>query len=146
VSVLDPCSTLATALKGIFNADSIISAYNWQEWESDAVIAQPRAYINVTMQTDTPMTQSNLPFRFQFEIVFEGKPKAGSPSDAVAEVLGQVQRPTLGTALMAAIPDNSITITGKAEQVIYRQAREGDLRKRTIVFFMYGNWNVQYTP
>jgi len=146
MSILDPCSTLATAMKTILANDSIIAAYNWQEWESDAAVVQPRAYVNVTMQTDTIMNRADFPIRFNFEIVFEGKPKAGSPSDAVAEVLGQVRRLNLTTALVAGIPDGSITLYNMAEQIVYRQEIVGDLRKRTISFYLYGNWNVSYTP
>jgi hypothetical protein len=143
VPILDPCSTLATALKTLLASDSIISAYNWQEWESDADVQQPRGYVNVTMSA--ALQRADYPDQFNVEIVFEGKPKKGSPSDAVAEVVGQVRRPDFGAALEALITDGSISLFGRTESLGYRQEIKGDLRKRTISFVIFGQWQVEYT-
>lgn len=143
--ILDPCSTVAAAVKALLVSDVILTAYGWQEWESDAAITQPRAYVNVAMSTELIRAEPGVQ-KWDIQLVFEGKPKKGSPSDAVAEALGQCKRPDLGSALQALIVDGSITFTGGAEMLRYAQTIRGDLRIRTISFSLFGTWNVVYVP
>ena len=141
----DPCSQIATAIKTVLISDAVLTAYGFQEWESDANITQPRAFVNVVMATELTRAEPGVE-RFDIQIVFEGKPKKGSPKTAVAEVLGQCNRPDLGAALMAAMPDASIIFHGGTEALRYTQQIRGDLRTRTISFSLFGVWDVVYTP
>jgi hypothetical protein len=144
-TILDPCSTIATAVKTLLVSDAVLAAYGWQEWESDAAIALPRGYVNVAMVTELVRAEPGVQ-KWDIQLVFEGKPKKGSPANAVAEVLGQCKRPDLGAALQALITDGSVTFSGGTEALRYTQTLRGDLRVRTISLSLFGTWNVIYTP
>lgn len=143
MSVIDPATQVSDAFVALFKADPVISAYNWQTWESDVDVEQPRGFVKCRYQADLHEAQALA--RFDIEAVFEGKPKRGSPSDAVAEVIGQVRRADLNTAVMAFISDGSITLFAKAEDLRVEQRLQGDLRVRAVSFTMFGQWNVVFT-
>ncbi len=142
--ILDPCSTLATAVKTLLVSDPVLSGYGFVEWDSDVDVVQPRAYVNVTMTA--ALQRSDYPDQFRVEIVFEGKPKTGSPASAIAELIGQIRRPDFGAALQSLITDGSLSLFGWTESLSYQQTITGDLRKRTISFTIFGQWQAQYTP
>lgn len=144
-AILDPCTTIATAVKALLISDAILTAYGWQEWESDAAIVLPRGYINVAMAQELVVAGPGVE-KFDIELVFEGKPKKGSPSNAVAEVLGQCKRPDLAAAIQALITDGSVVFSGGAEMLRYKQVIKGDLRTRTISFSLFGVWAVTWGP
>jgi hypothetical protein len=142
-NIVDPATTLSDAFVALFNGDAAISAYNWQKWESDVDVQQPRGYINCRYQAD--LHQAEIMGRFDLEAVFEGKPKRGTTANAVAEVVGQVRRGDLVPALMAIISDGSITLFHTVEDLRIEQRIQGDVRVRTVSFSMFGQWNVGFT-
>jgi hypothetical protein len=144
-NILDPIITVANAVVALMASDSALSGYNWQGWESDADVVLPRGYVNV--EASTPLVDETAPMQFEIEIVFEGKPKKLSPSVAIAEALGQVNRVDLATALESKMVDTSVTFMNRqAESVRVRQQVIGDLRRRTISFTLFGHWNVAWSP
>ena len=46
--VRDPLSNVADAFIKLLRTDTLLAAYNWQEWDSDVDAEMPRAYIAVT--------------------------------------------------------------------------------------------------
>ena len=144
-NILDPITTVANAVVALMSSDSALSGYNWQGWESDADVALPRGYVNV--EASTPLVDENSPMQFEIQVIFEGKPKKLSPSVAVAEVIGQINRADLATALESKMIDTSVTFMNRqAENVRVRQQVVGDIRRRTISFTLFGHWNVQWSP
>jgi hypothetical protein len=143
-TIIDPATKLAGAVATLLANDPNITGYNWQRWESDADVAQPRGYVNVNFAS--ALVDAAAPDEFTVEVVFEGKPKKASASDAVAEAMGQIRRSDLASALMTLITDNSITLIGKAQQLALRHTITGDIRRRTLTFVIFGQWNVAYVP
>lgn len=144
-TVLDPATMLGQAIAQLFAADPIISGYNWQTWDSDADVVQPRGYVLVSFLSATEDNKSAE--RFDVQVVLEGKPKTGSAATIAAEVLGQIQRNDFATALQALITDASLTFNrATAENIKLAQSIQGDIRKRIFSFSLFGTWNVTYTP
>src|SRR5262249_14806610 len=124
-NVLDPATQVGQAITQVFAADPLIAGYNWQQWDSDADGTQPRGYVLVSFMAATEDNKSAE--RFDIQVVLEGKPKTGSPSVVVAEVLGQIQRDDFATALQARITDGSVTFNRMtAENIKLAQQIQGD--------------------
>jgi hypothetical protein len=140
--IIDPATKLANAIVGLFNSDPALAGYNWQSWESDVDVEQPRGFVNVNFIA--ALVDAASANEFQVEVVFEGKPKVASPSDAVAEVIGHISRPDIAAVLQALITDGSITLYGKAQNMRLQHQITGDLRRRTVSFVIFGHWNVAY--
>ena len=142
-NILDPATVVGNAMVALLNSDQVTSFYNWQSWESDADVVLPRGHVNVICST--PLVDAGAPMQFEIEVVFEGKPKRGSAAVVVAEALGQIQRPTLATVLEALITDGSVTFQERAaENIKLIQQIQGDVRRRSISFTLFGHWNVVY--
>jgi hypothetical protein len=142
--ILDPATTLANAVATLLNADPHLSLYHFVTWESDVDVALPRGYVNVVSLQSLRGVEK--PDQFNVEIVFEGKPKTPSPSDAVAEAMGQVRREDFAAVLQALITDGSLTLFSEVIDLRSEHQITGDVRRRTVGFTIFGQWNAVYAP
>ena len=141
--ILDALTQTEDAIIARLNEDATLASYNWQRWESDVNVVQPRGYVNVAQeaawQEHTPA-----PDMMRVEVVLEGKPKRGSLAATVAILRGILGDPALHIKLNVIVTDESITYLGPAEQLSIRQELSGDLRVRQAVFMIAAQWNVIY--
>jgi hypothetical protein len=143
--IFDPITIAHNAITALFNSDAAISGYNWRAWEdNNPHQVLPRGYVNVS--TTSAMDEAALPEGFRFEVVLEAKPQVVLDANKVATVLGHITRPDLAAVLTALITDGSITFVGRSENLELSQAIVGETRQYKLMFTLFGEWNVVWTP
>ena len=120
-----------------------IGAYNWQRWESDEELAQPRGYVNVAVTGDMDRAIQGA-ILCEAEIVLESVPKTGSQASTVATVLGMLGGGEIVDRLNAKITDGSMRIVGPPEGARAEQVIESEKRVRRIRVTYPAIWNVVY--
>jgi hypothetical protein len=141
--VLDPLTQLEDGIIAWLNTDSTIASYNWQRWESDKDVEQPRGYVNVTANGDLDLGMQG-PTLLQAEVVLEGKPKRGSQAEVVAIVLAMLSGREIIDRLNNKMPDGSVAIVGPPEAARVEQAIERDVRLRRFTVIYPAIWGVVY--
>ena len=141
--IVDPITQLEDAIIAWLNTDATLAAYNWQRWESDVDLVQPRGYVNVTVIGEWDLSIQG-PVLLEAEVVLESVPKTGSQASIVATVLGMLGGRQIIGRLNAKITDGSMQIVGPPEGARAEQVIERELRVRRIRVTYPAIWNVVY--
>ena len=136
----DPLSNVADAFIKLLRTDTLLAAYNWQEWDSDVDAEMPRAYIAVT--ADAALVEAGGPVMANVEVVLMGKPRREKLSSVMGEIYGMITDPSLHRNLnkytMAPPSGNAasnlVQFYRQAETYSVLQRIEGDIRVRRISF------------
>lgn len=141
-TIVDPLTKTEDVLIALFSGDATLAAYNWQRWESDVTVAQPRGYINVQSTAELVLPE---PMIMRCEVVLEGKPLRGSQANTLAVLMAILSQGKLAAKLNALVGDGSIMFyDGTSERMQVSQVIERDLRVRRIVFQIAAAWQVMY--
>jgi hypothetical protein len=141
--IVDPITQLEDAIIAWLNTDATLAAYNWQRWESDVDLVQPRGYVNVTVIGEWDLSIQG-PVLLEAEVVLESVPKTGSQASIVATVLGMLGGREIIGRINAKITDGSMSIVGPPEGARAEQVIERELRVRRIRVTYSAIWNVVY--
>jgi hypothetical protein len=141
--ILDPITQLEDAIIAWLSTDATLSQYNWQRWESDETLAQPRGYVNVTATGDVGLgIQGGV--LLQAEVVLESIPKTGSQAGVIAIMLAMLSGREVIARLNAGITDGSLVIVGTPEMARVEQKIEREVRVRRFTITYPALWNVAY--
>ena len=141
--ILDPLTQLEDAIIAWLSTDGTLAQYNWQRWESDVDLVQPRGYVNVTVIGERDLSIQGAVL-CEAEVVLESVPKTGSQAPVVAIVLGMLGGRAIIDRLNAKITDGSMKIVGPPEGARAEQVIERELRVRRIKVTYPAIWNVAY--
>ena len=141
--ILDPLTQLEDAIISWLSTNSILAQYNWQRWESDVDVAQPRGYVNVAATSDMDLAIQG-PMLLEATVVLESVAKSGSQAETVAILLGMLSGLEVVGRLNAQVQDGSLVIVGPAEKPRIEQTIERELRVRRFTVTYPAVWNVVY--
>lgn len=141
--VLDPLTRATDLLIEYLKSEPLLAAFNWQPWDSDEEVVQPRGYVNAA--SEAALLYGSGPEMLHMEIVLEGKPKRDNLAPVMGAVLAMVNDEGLHNSLNALVADQSMVFYQRAEQVQARQAISGDLRVRTVGFLIAAQWFGEFT-
>lgn len=141
--ILDPLTQLEDAIIAWLSTDATLVQYNWQRWESDVDLVQPRGYVNVTVIGEWNLAIQGAVL-CEAEVVLESVPKTGSQAEIVAIMLGMLSGREVIDRLNAKINDGSMRIVGPAEAARVEQTIEREIRVRRFRVTYPVVWNVVY--
>ena len=141
--VIDPLTQLEDAIIGWLSTDPVLVTYNWQRWESDVDLVQPRGYVNVGVSGELDLAIQG-PVLLKAEVVLESVAKGGSQAGAVAIILAMLGGREVIDRINAQITDGSLFIAGPAESATAQQAIERELRVRRVLVTFPAIWGVAY--
>jgi hypothetical protein len=141
--IVDPITQIEDAIIAWLSTDATLAAYNWQRWESDVTLEQPRGYVNATVIGEWDLSIQG-PVLLEAEVVLESVPKTGSQASVVAIVLGMLGGKEVINRLNAKITDGSMKIVGPPEGARAEQTIEREIRVRRIRVTYPAIWNVAY--
>ena len=141
--ILDPITQLEDAIIAWLSTDATLAQYNWQRWDSDVDLQQPRGYVNVTVIGEWDLAIQGAVL-CEAEVVLESVPKTAPQAPVVAIVLGMLSGREVTDRLNAKITDGSMKIVGPPEGARAEQAIEREVRVRRIRITYPAVWNVVY--
>ncbi len=127
----DFLTNVADAFIKLMRSDSLVAAYPWEEWDSDAPVQMPRAYINIEVLS--ALVEAGGPNTVTVEIVLEGKPKRQKLSAVMGNLWGLITDPLIYRKLNG-YAAGLVQFFKEGENLSVRQAIEGDIRVRRIRF------------
>jgi hypothetical protein len=128
----DFLTNVETAFLTIFEADPLLSQYNWQRWDSDQQIQIPRGVLGLRSRRDPDETPYQ---RIEVNLRFEGRPKReplGTVMAALVNLLEHIDPIDLTNA-----SGNTVTFIGKAINVEHDRPIVQGLRYWTHTFVVY---------
>jgi hypothetical protein len=145
--ILDPLTTAENALISFLMTEPALTAYNWQKWDSDVAVKQPRGYVNVNATSPLAYgvgSTDPAPTQLAYEVVLEGKPKRTTLDVPFAVLVSMLAKVDLETQLNSFVSDASLFFMSRAENMALQQVIEGDLRVRRVNFMLFVIWSVGY--
>lgn len=143
--ILDPLTQLEDAIITWLESDPTVAGYDWQRWDSDEEIKQPRGYVDVNAGGEIDLAIQG-PILLNAEVSITGKPKRGTQTEVTAIVIAMLSGREVIEHINNQITDGSVVIVGPAESAKVRQIIQRDLRIRMMSFTLPAIWNVVWTP
>src|SRR5215472_8865812 len=97
----DPLTQACSLVLAYLKAESTLAAFNWQIWDSDADVEQPRGYVNAS--SEAALLYGKGPVMLRMEVILENKPKQQGQADIMAAVVAKVNDPGMSNALNALV-------------------------------------------
>lgn len=142
--ISDPLIGLEQAIVGWLSSETILAGYNWQRWESDAPVEQPRGHVTVSATGDWDLGMQG-PILLRAEIILEAKPlQVGTQAEIVAIMLAMLSGREVIGRINAQITDGSMLVIGPGENPTIAQTIERDLRVRRFFVTFPVIWGVNY--
>ena len=114
------------------SASTILAAYNWERWDSDRQLKQPRARLALSSRTDPEEGPYQ---RVSHVFTFEGRPKRHKLSVVVNEFKTLLE--TVNLIDLQGASNNTVQFFGKGENIMEDRRVEGGLRVWTYGFTLY---------